>query len=124
MLFGKNILCLQCTSIVEERRVREVRTNIYVGFLQSNIVFLYEYDDLLNERKVELIDQDNNLKIDMLLIIGTSLAINNVKQVVGSIFILAVRRNNRKVVYISNVRSSKAFCKSKVDFIFEIDCDL
>jgi len=124
LLSEKNILCLQCTFIVEKRRVREARTNIYVDFLQSNIVFLHEYDNLSGERKTELIDQDSNLKIDMLLIIEISLIIDSVKQVVGSIFIPAVRRSGGKVVYVSNVRFPKTFCKLKVDFIFEMDCDL
>jgi NAD-dependent SIR2 family protein deacetylase len=124
LLSGKNIPCLQCTSIVEERRARGARTNIHVGSLRPNIVFLHEYDDPSGERKAELIDQDSNLKVDMLLIIGTSLAIDGVKQVVGSTFIPAVRRSGGKVVYVSNVRPPKAFCKPKVDFIFEMDCDL
>jgi len=79
LLFRKNILYLQCTSIVKKQRVREARTNIYINFLQLNIVFFYEYDNLLDERKIELIDQNNNLKIDILLIIRISLAIDNIK---------------------------------------------
>ncbi len=124
LLSGKDIPCLQCTSIVEERRARGARTNIHVGSLRPNIVFLHDVDDPLSERKAELINQDGNSKIDMLLIIGTSLAIDGVKKVLGSTFIPAVRRSGGKVVYVNNVRPPKAFCKPKADFIFEMDCDL
>jgi len=124
LLFKKNILCLQCISIVEKQRVREARTNIYINSLQLNIVFLYKYNNLLDKRKIKLFDYNSNLKINMLLITKISLIINSVKQVVKFIFILAIRRNNRKVVYISNVQLLKIFCKFKVNFIFEIDCNL
>lgn len=124
MFFEKNILCLQCTSIVEKRRIKEAKTNIYVDFLRSNIIFLYDVDNLLSKQKIELINQDNNLKTHILLIIEILLIIDRVKKVIESIFILAIHCSNRKVVYVNNVRSSQVFYKLKVDFIFEIDCDL
>ncbi len=56
LLSGKNILCLQYISIVEKRRAREARTNIYINSLQLNIVFLYDVNNLLSEQKTELIN--------------------------------------------------------------------
>lgn len=60
----------------------------------------------------------------MLLIIKISLVINDVKQVVEFIFILIIRRNDKKVIYVSNVRFLKTFYKLKMNFIFEMNYDL
>jgi len=124
LLSGEAIPCIECRSRQEERRLRGARANTHVGFMRPDIVLFDDAIDPSGERKAELIDQDCTLDIDMLLVIGTSLAIDGIKKILRSNFIPAVRRWGGKTVYVNKVPPPKAFDQRKMDFIFEMDCDL
>ncbi|KAL9127436.1 MAG: hypothetical protein Q9217_003688 [Psora testacea] len=121
---GKIILCPECVSRVEERRRRGGRTNIYVGHLRPNIVLFQDIDDPLSETKASIIDKDASSRLNILLVVGTSLAIDGPRYDLKSKLIPAVRRNGGKVIYVNNNLLPKAFFKPVVDYTFEMDCDL
>lgn len=123
LLSGQLIQCPRCQSKLDERRLRGARTNIHVGYLRPNVVLFGDDDDPSSERKAEFIEQDGALQIDLLLIMGTSLAIHGVKSALKTTFIPAAHRSGGKVVYVNNVQPPRAFCKPVVDFVFEMDCD-
>lgn len=118
------ISCSNCVSMLEEWWTREKRTNIYVKHLWSNIVLFYNIDDSLSKRKVNIIDNDANSRSEILLVIDTSLTINDLRYELKSKLISATHHNNEKIIYINNRSSLKVFCKSVVDHIFEINCDI
>ena len=98
--------------------------NIYVRHLQLNIVLFQNFNNPLSELKVRMIDKDVNSKPDILLIIGTSLIINDLKYELKNKLIPAVHQNGEKVIYVNNNPPPKAFFKLIVNYIFEMDCDL
>jgi len=121
---GEIVSCPECASRVEERRRRGGRTNIHVGHLRPNIVLFQDIDDPLSETKARIIDKDANSKPDVLLVVGTSLAIDGSRYELKNKLIPAVRRNGGKVIYINNNPSPRTFSKPVADHIFEMDCDL
>ena len=121
---GEIVSCPECASRVEERRRRGGRTNIHVGHLRPNIVLFQDIDDPLSETKARIIDKDANSKPDVLLIVGTSLAIDGPRYELKNKLIPAVRRNGGKVIYVNNNPPPRTFSKPVVDHIFEMDCDL
>lgn len=120
---GEIVLCSECASRVEERRRKGGRTNIHVGHLRPNVVLYHDIDDPLSETKAAMIDKDANSKPDVLLVVGTSLAIDGPTYELKNKLIPAVRRNGGKVIYVNNNPPPKAFSKPVVDHIFEMDCD-
>ena len=121
---GKFLPCPNCESNREDRRRRDARTNIHIGNLRPNIVFFRDPDDPLSERKATLIDNDSKSRPDVLLIIGTSLAISGPKHELQRRLIPAVQDNGGVVIYINNDPPPKAFLKPAIDYIFKMDCDL
>ena len=97
--------------------------NIHVGHLRSNIVLYHDIDDPLSETKAKIINEDSDSTSDVLLVIGTSLAIDGPRYELKNKLIPAIRRNGRKVIYVNNNPSPRAFSKPVVDYIFEMDCD-
>ena len=120
---GEIVTCPECASKVEERRRRGGRTNIHVGHLRPNIVLYHDIDDPLSETKARIIDEDTDSTPDVLLVIGTSLAIDGPRYELKNKLIPAVRRNGGKVIYVNNNPPPRAFAKPVVDYIFEMDCD-
>lgn len=55
-------------------------------------IMLFNNSNLLNEYKIELINYNCTLNINMLLIINTSLVINKIKKILQFNIILIVRR--------------------------------
>ena len=60
---------------------------------------------------------------DVLLVVGTSLAINGLKYKLKNRLIPVIHQNSGKVIYVNNNPPPKAFSKPVVDHIFEADCD-
>ena len=90
-VFEKIMLCFECASRIKKRRKRKKRTNIHVEHLRFNIVFYHNIDDLLNETKAKIINKNANLTFDVLLIINTSLIIDDLKYELKNKLILAIR---------------------------------
>jgi len=120
---GEIVSCPKCASKVEERRRREERTNIHVGHLRPNIVLYHDIDDPLSEAKARIIDEDAKSTPDVLLVVGTSLAIDGSRFELKNKLIPAVRRKSGKIIYVNNKPPPRAFFKPVVDHIFEMDCD-
>ena len=120
---GEIISCPECASKVEERRRRGGRTNIHVGHLRPNIVLYHDIDDPLSEAKARIIDEDADSTPDVLLVVGTSLAIDGPRYELKNKLIPAVRRKGGKVIYVNNKPPLRAFFKPVVDHIFEMDYD-
>ena len=120
---GEVIPCPECASRVKERRRKGGRTNIHVGQLRPNVVLYHDIDDPLSENKARIIDKDAESLPDVLLVVGTSLAIDGPRYELKNRLIPAVRRNGGKVMYVNNQLPPKAFSKPVVDHIFEMDCD-
>ncbi len=94
-------------------------------YIPSKLAHLFQdVDDPSSETKVRIIDKDANSKPDVLLIVGTSLAIEGPTNELKSKLIPAVRRNGGKVIYVNNNPSPRAFAKPMIDHIFEMNCDL
>ncbi len=121
---GEILSCPECESKVEIRRKNGGRTNIHVGHLRPNIVLLHDTDDPWSEVKASLIDKDSGSRPDVLLIVGTSLAIEGPRHELKTKLIPAIRRNGGKVIYINDKPPPRTFAKPVVDHIFEMDCDL
>ena len=124
LISGEVILCPNCISVQEERRISRKRINICVGHLRPNIVLFHDLDDPCSERKATIIDNDANSRPDVLLIISTSLAVDGPRHELKSKLIPAIRHNGGKVIYVNNRPPPKGFCKPVVDYIFEMDCDI
>ena len=120
---GEIVLCSECVSRVEKRRRKGGRTNIHVEHLRSNIVLYHDIDDPLSEIKARIIDEDANSTSNVLLIIDTSLIIDDPKYEFKNKLIPAVRRNNEKMIYVNNNPPPRAFSKPVFDNIFEMNCD-
>jgi len=123
LAFGEIVLCPECASRVEERRRRGGRTNIHVGHLRPNIVLYHDIDDPLSETKARIIDKDANSTPDALLVVDTSLAIDDPRYELKNKLISTIRQNGGKVIYVNNNPPPRAFSKLVVDHIFEMDCD-
>ena len=124
LISGELLPCPNCQSFRENRRKRNARTNIASGKLRPNIVLFHDIDDPLSARKANLIDKDCESQPDILLIMGTSLAIEGAKHELKSRLIPAVRDNGGTVIYVNNNPPPKAFQKPVVDHIFVTDCDV
>ena len=120
---GEIVTCSECASKVEERWRRGGRTNIHVGHLRPNIVLYHNIDNPLSETKARIIDEDADSTPDVLLVIGTSLAIDGPRYERKNKLIPAVRRNGGKMIYVNNNPPPRAFSKPVIDHIFEMDCD-
>jgi len=92
--------------------------------MQSDIVLFDNSINLFDKYKTELIDQNCTLNIDILLVINILLTIDKIKKILQFNFISAVRCWNKKTVYINKILSFKIFDQRKINFIFEIDCNL
>ena len=123
LISGGVVPCPNCASMLEERRTRGKRMNVHVGHLRPNIVLFHDIDDPWSEKKASIIDNDANSRPDVLLVIGTSLAIDGPRYELKNKLIPAIHRNSGKVIYVNNRPPPKAFCKPVVDHIFEMDCD-
>jgi len=88
---GEILSCPECGSKVEERRRRGGRTNIHVGHLRPNIILYHDINDPLSDTKAEIIDKDANSTPDVLLVIGTSLAVDGPRKELKNRLIPAVR---------------------------------
>ena len=122
-VFKEIVFCFECVSKVKERRRKRKRTNIYVKHLRFNIVFNHDIDDFLSEIKASVIDKDANLTFDVLLIVNTSLIINDSRYKFKNKLISTIRRNDEKIIYVNNNSFSRTFFKLVIDYIFEINCD-
>ncbi len=85
------------------------RTNIHVGDLRPNIVLYHDVDNPLSETKATMIDEDANSTPDVLLVVGTSLAIDGPTYELKNELIPAVRRNGGKVIHVNNNPPPRAF---------------
>ncbi len=92
--------------------------------MQSDIVLFNNSINLFGKYKIELIDQDCILNIDILLVIDILLTIDKIKKILRFNFISAVCCWNKKTVYINKILFFKTFDQYKINFIFEIDCNL
>ena len=124
LAFEEIVSCSECASRVEERRRREERTNIHVKHLRFNIVLFQDIDDSLSETKARIIDKDANSKSDVLLIVDTSLIIDDSRYELKNKLISTIHRNDEKIIYINNNSLSRTFFKLVIDHIFEMNCDL
>lgn len=116
--------CLECKLRIESRRKNETRTNIHIKHLRSNVVLLHDINDSWSEIKANFIDKDSSLKLDVLLIIETSLTSEGSRYKLKSKLISTIRWSDENVIYINNKFSLRAFAKSVVDHILEINCNL
>ncbi len=123
-LASKEIVsCLKCASKIEKRRRRKERTNIHVKHLRFNIVLYHDIDDSLSEVKARIIDEDAKSTPDVLLIVSISLIIDNSRYELKNKLILTIRQKNKKIIYVNNKFSSRAFFKLVINYIFEMNCD-
>lgn len=120
----KIISCLNCASRLEEWQTRKKKTNVHVEHLWPNIVLFHDINDFLSEKKASIIDNDVNSRFNVLLVIDTSLTIDSSRYKLKSKLILAIHCNSEKIIYVNNRSSLKTICKSIVDHIFEMNCDI
>ena len=118
------ISCSNCTSMLEEWQTREKRMNIHVEHLWSNIVLFHNIDDSWSKKKASIIDNDINSRPNVLLVIDTSLTIDDSRYKLKNKLILAIHHNSEKIIYVNNRSSLKMFCKSIVDHIFKMNCNI
>ncbi len=123
LAFEEIVLCSKCASKIEERRRREERTNIHVGHLRFNIVFYHDIDNSLSKIKARIIDEDAKLTSNILLIVNTSFIIDNSRYELKNKLISTIRRKNKKIIYVNNKSSLRAFFKLVIDYIFEMNCN-
>ena len=71
--------------------------------------------------KASIIDYNIKLRSNVLLIISTSLIVNNSRYKLKKNLISVMCCNKEKIIYINNTSSSRAFFKSIIDYILEID---
>lgn len=116
--------CLECESRIESQRKNEARTNIHIKHLRFNVVLLHVIDDSWSEIKANFIDKDSSLRLDVLLIIETSLTSEDSWYELKSKLISTIHQSDENVIYINNKFSLKAFAKSVVNHILKINCDL
>ena len=117
------LLYLECIWKVKEWQKKEQQMNIHVKHLQFNIVFFQDFNDSLSELKAKMINKDINSKPDVLLIMSTSLIINDLKYKLKNKLISTVYWNGGKVIYVNNNPPSKTFSKLIINYIFEMNCD-
>lgn len=116
--------CLECESRIESQRKNEARTNIHIEHLRPNVVLLHDIDDSWSEIKANFIDKDSSLRLDVLLIIETSLTSEDSRYELKSKLISMIHRSGENVIYINNKLSFRAFAKPVVDHILKMNCDL
>ena len=119
----EEVSCLNCVSNWEEQQAKKKRT-IHAEHLQPNIVLFDNINDPLSDTKASIIDNDANLRPDILLIIETSLTVNGSMYKLKNKLILAIHHNNEKVIYVNNSPFQKPFCKPLIDHIFEMNCNI
>lgn len=124
LAFEEIVSCSECASRIEERQRRRERTNIHVRHLRFNIVLFQDIDDSLSETKARIIDKDVNSKSDVILIVDTSLIIDDSRYELKNKLISTIRRNDEKIIYVNNNSSSRTFFKLVIDHIFKMNCDL
>jgi len=123
LAFEEIVSCSKCASKIEERRKREERTNIHVRHLRPNIVLYHDIDNFLNEIKARIINEDAKSTSNVLLIVDTSLIINDSRYELKNKLISTIRQKSKKIIYVNNKSPSKAFFKLVINYIFEMDCD-
>ena len=121
--FTEIVLYSKFVSKVKKRRRRKEKTNIYVEHLQFNIVLYHNIDNFLSETKAKVIDKDADSTSDVLLIIDTSLIIDDSKYDFKNKLIPTVRRNDEKMIYINNNSFLRIFFKFVIDYIFKMNCN-
>ena len=124
LAFEEIVSCSECASRIEERQRRRERTNIHVRHLRLNIVLFQDIDDSLSETKARIIDKDVNSKSDVILIVDTSLIIDDSRYELKNKLISTIRRNDEKIIYINNNSFSRTFSKPVIDHIFKMNCNL
>lgn len=122
-VFEKIILYFECALKKKKRRKKKKKMNIHVEYLRFNIVFFHNIDDFFNETKTRIIDENAKSTSNVLLIINTSLIINDSKYKFKNKLISTIRRKDEKMIYINNKFFSRAFFKFVIDYIFEMNCD-
>lgn len=123
LAFKKIVSCSKCASKIEERRRREKRTNIHVRHLRFNIVLYHDINDSLSEIKARIIDEDAKSTSNVLLVVDTSLIIDDSRYELKNKLISTIRQKGEKMIYVNNKSSSKTFFKFVINYIFEMNCD-
>ncbi len=124
LCFEAKLSCLECESRIESRRKNEARMNIHIEHLRSNVVLLHDINDSWSKIKANFIDKDSSSRLDVLLIIETTLTSEGSRYELKSKLISTIHQSDENVIYINNKPSLRAFAKSVVDHILKMNCDL
>lgn len=123
LIFEEDILCLKCVLNWEKWQIRKKKM-IHAEHLWSNIVLFNNIDDFLSDTKASIIDHDTKLRLNILLIIETSLTVNDSRYKLKNKLISIIHCNNEKIIYVNNRALWMLFCKFLVDHIFMMNCDI
>ena len=124
LLAGSAPVCKVCDAKDEDCRKRGKRS-ITVGMLRPNVV-LYGESHPAATLLGEITEHDIELAPDVLLIIGTSLRVDDLKRLVKefSRAVHAQGTENGKVLFVNNTKPPDSVWKGVIDIRVRMDCDL
>ncbi|KAJ3211512.1 hypothetical protein HK099_007990 [Clydaea vesicula] len=117
---GKAPSCSSC-ELKSEERERSGRRGLKEGFLRPNIV-LYNEHHTNGELISEFISHDMRRKPDLMIVIGTSLKIVGMKNLVKEMAKKVHEFKNGKVILINKIELGKEW-EEVFDYIILADCD-
>lgn len=96
-----------------------------LNILGLSIILYRGIDDSLSDAKARIIDENADPTLNVLQVVGSSLAIDSPRYgyELKNKLIPAVRRKSGKVIHVNNKSPPRAFFKPMVDYIFELNCD-
>jgi NAD-dependent SIR2 family protein deacetylase len=123
MLIGKAPKCLTCTEKNDDRKAKGKR-GTSMGVLRPNIV-LYGEEHPQNQLLAPLPVHDLSLKPDVLIIMGTSLKVHGLKNLVRE-FAKAVHATGKqkgKVIFVNRTKPSETIWNDVIDYHVQMDTD-
>lgn len=113
--------CRACQQLSDKRRVRKKRA-LAIGALRPNIV-LYGENHWEEDHLHSYIGSDLNSGPDLLLIMGTSLAVEGVKHMIKGFAKAVHDHENGRVVFVNRTQPAKGFWEGFIDHFVQMDCD-
>ena len=123
LLKGVAPKCFSCIALDQQRRYRGKR-GTKIGILRPNIV-LYGEAHPMAEEVGKITTSDLALAPDVLLILGTSLHVHGVKNLVREFAkcVHARPKNKGKVIFVNLSRPADSVWKDSIDYWISMDCD-
>jgi len=119
-LSGPEPACPRCTKISNDRKAGGKRATT-IGSLRPDIV-LHDEQDPRAESISAIARHDQSLRLDVLLIMGTSLATHGVQRLIRDFARIVHERPAGKVVFVNRTKLAKSW-DGVIDYWVEWDCD-